>query len=126
MSLTLALDRHGAAVRGHAIAGRGLAARVAHPGRVAGLLYVHAEHDHVQQHLHVSLRLHVAPITPKLSHGWPSLVTMAGMIVWNGRLWGSRRLGWSGSSENNAAVLDHKADRSGNDLRSEAVVVALN
>ena len=31
------------------------------------------------------------PITPKQNHGLPSLVTMAGMIVWNGRLCGSSR-----------------------------------
>ena len=33
------------------------------------------------------------PMTPKTNHGLPSFVTIAGMIVWNGRLCGSRRLG---------------------------------
>ena len=37
------------------------------------------------------------PIRPKLSQGLPSLVTKPGMIVWNGRLRGSRRLRWFGS-----------------------------
>ena len=40
------------------------------------------------------------PIKPKLSQGWPSLVTKPGMIVWNGRLRGSRRLRCWGSSAN--------------------------
>ena len=38
------------------------------------------------------------PISPKLSQGWPSLVTKPGMIVWNGRFRGSSRLRWFGSS----------------------------
>ena len=32
------------------------------------------------------------PITPNDRNGLPSLVTIAGMIVWNGRLFGSSRL----------------------------------
>ena len=31
------------------------------PGRVAGLLHVHAEVDHVADHLRMTLGLHVAP-----------------------------------------------------------------
>ena len=38
----------------------GLPNRVLQPRRFAGLLHVHAEIDQVDQHLHLSLRLHVA------------------------------------------------------------------
>ena len=42
------------------------------------------------------------PITPKVqnssSPSGPSMVTAAGMMVWNGRLLGARQLGCSGSS----------------------------
>ena len=56
------------------------------PRRVAGRLHVHAEVDQVHQHLHVPLRLHVAAHHAEVNHGLPSFVTIAGMIVWNGRL----------------------------------------
>ena len=35
----------------------------------------------------------LAPITPKLMTGCPSLVRKAGMMVWNGRLPGATRFG---------------------------------
>ena len=40
------------------------------------------------------------PMTPKTNHGLPSFVTSAGMMVWNGRLCGSRRLGCLSSRAN--------------------------
>jgi hypothetical protein len=40
------------------------------------------------------------PITPNVSHGFPSFVAIAGMIVWNGRLPGSSLFAWFSSRAN--------------------------
>ena len=42
------------------------------------------------------------PMTPNESHGWPSFVTNAGMIVWKGRLPGATRFGCPASRVNPA------------------------
>ena len=61
------------------------------------------------------------PITPKQSHGLPSLVTIAGMIVWNGRLCGSRRLRCLSSSANSEPrFCITKPDIARHDARAEA------
>ena len=45
---------------------------------------VHPKVDQVAQHLDMSCGCMSPPITPKQNHGLRALVTMAGMIVWNG------------------------------------------
>ena len=66
-------------------------------------------------------------MTPKTNTGLPSFVTIAGMIVWNGRLPGSSRLAWFSSSENRrAAVLDGEAEVGRGQAGAEAEVVALD
>ena len=71
-------------------------------GRIAGLLQVHAEVDQVDDDLRMALCCMPPPIRPKLIHGLPSFVMNAGMMVWKGRLPGSKRLACSGSKENNS------------------------
>ena len=67
------------------------------------------------------------PIRPKLSQGLPSLVTKPGMIVWNGRLCGSRRLACdSVEGEQAAAVLEREAEVARDVVRAEPVEVALD
>ncbi len=61
------------------------------------------------------------------SHGLPSFVTIAGMIVWNGRLCGSRRLRCVVvEGEQRAAVLQREAQVARHDAGAEAEVVALD
>lgn len=66
---------------GHDLAGRLGGARVINPRRVTRFLEAHAKIDQVHQDLNMPLRLHVPADHPKLSHGLPSRVTNAGMIV---------------------------------------------
>ena len=69
----LGLQRDRAAAVGR-LAGRLGRAEVAEPRRVAGLLHVHAEVDHVAEHLDVPLGLHVAAhqaeAQPGLARPW--------------------------------------------------------
>ena len=51
------------------MAGGGRAAEVAEPGRVACFLHVHAEVNHVDQDLNLSLRLHIASHHTKTEPG---------------------------------------------------------
>ena len=45
------------------------------------------------------------PMFPKAITGWPSFITNAGMIVWNGRLRGETTFGEDESRENSAPRL---------------------
>ena len=76
----------------------------------------------LHQHLHVPLRLHVAAHHAEArSHGLPSFVTIAGMIVWNGRLCGSRRLSvLVVEGEQAAAVLQGEAEVAGHEAASRS------
>ena len=61
------------------------------------------------------------PITPNDSHGLPSLVTIAGMIVWNGPLVRLEPVEvLVVERKQAAAVLHHEADVARHDLRAEA------
>ncbi len=49
-------------------------------------LNVHSEVDPIHQDLHMTLWLHIAAHDAEYEHGLLSRVTMAGMMVWKGRL----------------------------------------
>ena len=53
---------------------------------LAGFLRVHAKLEHVQQHLDVALGLHAAAHHAEAQPGLAVFITIAGMIVWYGRL----------------------------------------
>ena len=120
------LERHRAAALGR-LAGRLRRAEVAEPRGVAGLLHVHAEVDHVAEHLRMPLRLHVAPHHAEAQPGLAVLGDEARddrverplarlQAVGVGRVEG----------EEAAAVLERKAELAGDVVRAEAVEVALD
>ena len=109
------------------VAGRVGRAGVAEPRGVAGLLDVHAEVDHVAEHLHVPLRLHVAPHHAEAEPGLAVLGDEAGddrveRPLVRLEAVGVRRV----EREQAAAVLEREAEVARDVARAEAVEVALD
>ena len=110
----------------HDLADFGEAGADAEAGGVEGLLRVHAEGEHVEENLHVALRLHVA--AHDAVDGMQALIGgvgeqggddgVVGAFAGRVEVWVSRRV----EGESGAAVLEHEAGGGGDDGGAEAGV----
>ena len=120
------LQEHRPAVD-HALAGRLGVSFDAKARRVAGLLQVHPEVDHVHEDLHVALRLHVSAHDTEAHERRAVLGDEGGNDGVEGTLARRIRVGPAlGQVEQLAAVLQHEAQPRRDHARPHSAIVALN